>query len=457
MSDSMSRASKSLCQICSRPLPAEARTGHGVEELVGNTCGGTRSPSMDSSLSQLNSSTSEITPGDIESCSANSEALVSTTARDTIEPTENTGEKRFVPEDHVTRSDELPCTSSVVRSDVVAMNDSMTPRSKSLVNSSTSERSGDSQAITSATAPITEELVNPMEALNNTAEERLVRDEHLSRTEEGPPPYEEVMRIGAIFVEREPTHEDSTISPTENTGESRLVHQVQLPRIDEALSPYETLMRVAAISPYETLMRVAAISGERIERGEHSQEDTLIQEANRFLQLIPSDERRHEIVDFLLRRWSDILGSRLDRAEELIAPENSGQADDVILRQIMNDLTNNDNGMVEQLVNELIENHNEDGIFAHIVSELMVNDNTGNQQSAEATPGFEVLNIVCVKADDLTDGSSSCSICINDFVVGELVEQMPCLHIFHGNCIRRWLQARNSCPICRREPTLESS
>ncbi|KAH7432167.1 hypothetical protein KP509_07G011500 [Ceratopteris richardii] len=208
-------------------MPAEARGGHGVEELVSNTCGGTRSPSMDSSVSQLNSSTSENTPGD-ELCSANSEAVVSITARDAIEPTENTADG----------VEEFVCTICG-RTSTCYMRSS-----RSQVNSSTSERlvgdepsSGDSQAITSATAPITEELVNPMEALDNTAEDRLVRDEHLSRTEEGPPPYEEVIRIGAIFVEREPTHAASTISPTENTGENRLVHQVELPRIDEALSP----------------------------------------------------------------------------------------------------------------------------------------------------------------------------------------------------------------------------
>ncbi|XP_008236770.1 PREDICTED: E3 ubiquitin-protein ligase RNF8-like [Prunus mume] len=47
--------------------------------------------------------------------------------------------------------------------------------------------------------------------------------------------------------------------------------------------------------------------------------------------------------------------------------------------------------------------------------------------------------------------SEVCPICMEEFVVGsEDVASMPCSHVFHGNCIGRWLKgSHHSCPICR--------
>ncbi|AET00504.1 putative transcription factor C2H2 family [Medicago truncatula] len=45
---------------------------------------------------------------------------------------------------------------------------------------------------------------------------------------------------------------------------------------------------------------------------------------------------------------------------------------------------------------------------------------------------------------------SCCSICIQDFENEELVRLLPkCSHIFHLECIDKWLVQQGSCPICR--------
>lgn len=44
------------------------------------------------------------------------------------------------------------------------------------------------------------------------------------------------------------------------------------------------------------------------------------------------------------------------------------------------------------------------------------------------------------------EGCKRCAICLEDFNVGV---RMPCLHMFHENCIGEWLQIGNSCPLCR--------
>ncbi|XP_075513431.1 E3 ubiquitin-protein ligase SDIR1-like [Primulina tabacum] len=46
--------------------------------------------------------------------------------------------------------------------------------------------------------------------------------------------------------------------------------------------------------------------------------------------------------------------------------------------------------------------------------------------------------------DDLT-----CSVCLEQVDVGELVRSLPCLHQFHVNCIDPWLRQQGTCPVCK--------
>ena len=43
----------------------------------------------------------------------------------------------------------------------------------------------------------------------------------------------------------------------------------------------------------------------------------------------------------------------------------------------------------------------------------------------------------------------NCVICLEDFKSGEKATLLPCVHLFHKNCIKSWLKTKNMCPICK--------
>ncbi|KAH6944477.1 hypothetical protein HPB50_003351 [Hyalomma asiaticum] len=41
-----------------------------------------------------------------------------------------------------------------------------------------------------------------------------------------------------------------------------------------------------------------------------------------------------------------------------------------------------------------------------------------------------------------------CVICLEEFAVGDAVHFLPCMHIYHLNCIEDWLMRSFTCPSC---------
>mmetsp|Transcript_6442 Transcript_6442/g.11513 ORF Transcript_6442/g.11513 Transcript_6442/m.11513 type:complete len:165 (-) Transcript_6442:122-616(-) len=43
----------------------------------------------------------------------------------------------------------------------------------------------------------------------------------------------------------------------------------------------------------------------------------------------------------------------------------------------------------------------------------------------------------------------ACSICMEEFAVGDKQRTMPCFHRFHQACLDEWLTRNGTCPICK--------
>jgi hypothetical protein len=84
--------------------------------------------------------------------------------------------------------------------------------------------------------------------------------------------------------------------------------------------------------------------------------------------------------------------------------------------------------------------------FRQLTRALNIHPNNATQAlrpaSAEAIRALEEVEITAVNQGD-------CSICLENFKIGERAKRLPCKHMFHTQCLSPWLAQRSSCPVCR--------
>lgn len=93
--------------------------------------------------------------------------------------------------------------------------------------------------------------------------------------------------------------------------------------------------------------------------------------------------------------------------------------------------------------------------------EVSPNDDEDDEESQfldsmDTIPTVEISSsMLCCSSS--YDSSLLCTICREDFVVGESARKLPCNHLYHNDCIIPWLTSHNSCPLCRFELPVASS
>eukprot|EP00826_Nyctotherus_ovalis_P021791 TRINITY_DN170_c0_g2_i1.p1 TRINITY_DN170_c0_g2~~TRINITY_DN170_c0_g2_i1.p1 ORF type:complete len:185 (-),score=35.38 TRINITY_DN170_c0_g2_i1:154-708(-) len=97
-------------------------------------------------------------------------------------------------------------------------------------------------------------------------------------------------------------------------------------------------------------------------------------------------------------------------------------------------------------------------IEAHSVL-VAVSGLMGDGASAAAIK-FVTDNLPKAKFDpDVHTSEKECSICIEEYVKGEEIAELPCdkRHYFHASCVMNWIKEAKkvSCPICRKDMATE--
>ncbi|AQK90352.1 putative RING zinc finger domain superfamily protein isoform X2 [Zea mays] len=86
------------------------------------------------------------------------------------------------------------------------------------------------------------------------------------------------------------------------------------------------------------------------------------------------------------------------------------------------------------------------------LGESMGNVNTG---LADEKISKCVKEVVCCSSDQMQtdqddqDDDGSCVICLEGYRDKDMLGILKCRHDFHAGCIKKWLQTKNSCPVCK--------
>ncbi|CAN7986388.1 unnamed protein product [Ixodes hexagonus] len=85
-----------------------------------------------------------------------------------------------------------------------------------------------------------------------------------------------------------------------------------------------------------------------------------------------------------------------------------------------------------------------DAVITQLLNQL---DGTG----PPPLPKEKIDQIPTVKiVQEQVDKSLQCTVCMEEFRVGDQVKRLTCLHHFHPDCIVPWLELHGTCPICRK-------
>ena len=75
-----------------------------------------------------------------------------------------------------------------------------------------------------------------------------------------------------------------------------------------------------------------------------------------------------------------------------------------------------------------------------------------NENNINESESFNSDLIPATNLEDITklnDESKKCVICLEEFENNNLINTLPCAHIFHSECLKKWVSNKPSCPTCR--------
>ncbi|PPS12804.1 hypothetical protein GOBAR_AA07828 [Gossypium barbadense] len=93
--------------------------------------------------------------------------------------------------------------------------------------------------------------------------------------------------------------------------------------------------------------------------------------------------------------------------------------------------------------------HNDEILMRRALSESALEFESRNYGMVPAKESLvnEMLKRIKVEDEDI----KVCIVCLEQLKVGAKAYRMPGSHIFHGDCIEKWLKQSHYCPICRFE------
>ena len=106
----------------------------------------------------------------------------------------------------------------------------------------------------------------------------------------------------------------------------------------------------------------------------------------------------------------------------------------------------------------MMNNMNENNMMNDMMNAMMNNDmgenNLNNGIDINLLNSLETT--VLKDVSTLEEDKKQCVICMEDFNNGDEVMYLPCLHVFHKDCLLEWFKGHNDCPICKFKMTFDN-
>jgi len=67
-------------------------------------------------------------------------------------------------------------------------------------------------------------------------------------------------------------------------------------------------------------------------------------------------------------------------------------------------------------------------------------------------PRYVIIKNIKIKEYTLNEDkhdNERCPICLEDYNIGDILNELICNHFYHKKCINNWIRSNNNCPICR--------
>lgn len=148
---------------------------------------------------------------------------------------------------------------------------------------------------------------------------------------------------------------------------------------------------------------------------------------NRIIQILLESDISYEDIYYSLGVY---LLSQSDNVEEQMT----------VIREILRDLQEAELNVVQQVMNI---------IDVFLPAAEPVPPPMENVKLVVRRKEMEKLKIVIFS--DLQTDETNCSICLEDFEVDSELYVIPCTHLFHVNCLEKWVTENYKCPVCRGE------
>ena len=126
-----------------------------------------------------------------------------------------------------------------------------------------------------------------------------------------------------------------------------------------------------------------------------------------------------------------------------------------MMNDMMNNMYNNNMNMMNNMYNNNMNMMNNNNMVGN--NNVMMNDINENLNN-----GVDINLLNSLETTKLNDVSNLegdkkiCVICMEDFHIGDEVIYIPCLHVFHKDCLLEWFRGHDFCPICKFKFSLEN-